>query len=90
MTTGDRYTLDELRRIAELKLLHVPTSVILAEFGGRHTEASIDMAWVGIQGGLHPSADMLAVGVELDRSDSGWRDQPDRQRIGPGFGHLAR
>jgi hypothetical protein len=71
---GDRYTLEELRRLAELKLLHVPASVILAEFGGRHTEASIEMAWTNIKGGLHPSADMLAIGAELDRSDPGWRD----------------
>jgi hypothetical protein len=75
MMAGDRYTLEELRRIAELKLLHVPTSVILAEMDGRHTADSIDMAWIGIQGGLHPSADMLAVGKELDQSDPGWRDQ---------------
>ncbi len=30
---GDRYALEELFRIAQLKLLHVPTSVILAERG---------------------------------------------------------
>ena len=72
---GDRYTLDELRRIADLKLLLVPTSVIHSEMDGRHTADSIDMAWIGMQGGLHPSADMLKIGAELDASDPGWRDR---------------
>ena len=70
---GDRYTVEQLRRLAELRLLHVPASVILSEFGGRHTEASIEMAWTN-KGGLHLSADMLAIGAELDESDPGWRD----------------
>ena len=52
--------------------------MILAEFGGRHTEAWIETAWTNIKGGLHPSADMLAIGAELDESDPGWRDADER------------
>ena len=72
----DLYTREELKRIAHLKLLAVPTSLVHAELG-RHTEASIDMAWQNLLGEMHPSALMREVADELDRDRAfaGWRDR---------------
>jgi hypothetical protein len=59
-----------------MKVLAVPTSLILRELG-RHTAASIEMAWSNMKGTLaNASADMLAVADELDADAfyTGWRD----------------
>lgn len=73
---GDRYTKDELRRLAWLKFHHAPTSLILRELG-RHTEASLDMAWANLKGALaHDTAAMREVADELDADPyfEGWRE----------------
>jgi hypothetical protein len=72
----DGYTREELRQIAQLKMLAVPTSLVHLELG-RHTEASIDMAWQNLHGEMHPSALMREVARELDDdlTFEGWRDR---------------
>jgi hypothetical protein len=74
--SGDEYTEQELKRLAWLKLVHAPTSTILREFG-RHTESSLDMAWLNVQGKLpNASALMRQVAAELDEDPrfEGWRE----------------
>jgi hypothetical protein len=45
MPRREDWTREELKRVIWFKFYGAAPSLILREFGGRHTEASIDMAW---------------------------------------------
>jgi hypothetical protein len=74
----ETFTLEELRRLAFVKMNHGPTSILMSEFG-THTEDSWEMAWANITGNLpNASALMLQVQAELDeRYGAFWRRQDE-------------
>lgn len=70
----NEYRPNELRLLAWHKLLGASDEECVRQLDGRHSEGSVHMAWLNIQGQAHASRDMVGVGEELDRIAPGWRE----------------